>query len=586
MSEGAAPPLGLAWSALSFAVRGKDGAPPKEILKDVHGSVPAGEVCAVLGPSGSGKSTMLNVLAGRVVGGAGTRIAGHVSLDGVPISPARYRKKIAYVMQDDALDPTATPREALTFSAALRLGKNPVETKAAVEAMLTQLGLDECADTLVGGELIKGISGGERKRTSVGVELVTEPRTLFLDEPTSGLDSYTAFSVVSQLKRVARETGATVVCTIHQPSSEIFAMFDRVICLKSGRVVYSGPVDQLPEYMGARGYPLPVNFNPADHLMFCVQTSTVEQLEAAKMFQVLPPPASDTVGEAHSQTEVLQPVTTPFFTQLGWLLHRESKRNVRDVPALIGRFGITLFLNLLFGAIFYGAGSKDDANPQNANDHFGALVMVTISAMFGGAQPALLAFPVERPIFLREFSSGTYDSLPYFCSKVCVELPLSFAQTTVQWVAVYWLIGFQGSFILLLVTSFALASAATSVAICIGCITPDVKQAIEAVPLLFVPQMLFAGFFTRTTQIPVFLRWAQYLCSLKYTLNLIVIIEFSDKLCARGGPENVRFCKELKDGLDLKDDDAWLYALILFGLFAVFRTLGAIILAQKARSVY
>ena len=177
------------------------------------------------------------------------------------------------------------------------------------------------------------------------------------------------------------------------------------------------------------------------------------------------------------------------------------------------------------------AASRDDSKQQQFNDHFGALVMVAISSMFGAAQPALLAFPTERPIFLREYSAGTYSVLPYFISKVCVELPLSFAQSLVQWVLVYFLIGFQGSFLLLLLASWALGCAATSVAVLLGCLVPDVKQAMEMTPVVFVPQMLFAGFFVRTSQIPIFLRWAQYLCSLKYSLNLLVLIEFSESRC-------------------------------------------------------
>ena len=155
---------------------------------------------AVLGPSGSGKSSMLNVLAGRMAPSSSMHLRGHVAVDGQPVNPIKFRKNMAYVMQDDALDPTATPREALTFSAKLRLGKDAAATEKAVEDTLADLGITECADTLIGGERIKGISGGERKRTSVGVEMVTEPRLLFLDEPTSGLDSYSAYNTVAQLK--------------------------------------------------------------------------------------------------------------------------------------------------------------------------------------------------------------------------------------------------------------------------------------------------------------------------------------------------------------------------------------------------
>jgi hypothetical protein len=127
--------------------------------------------------------------------------------------------------------------------------------------------------------------------------------------------------------------------------------------------------------------------------------------------------------------------------------------------------------------------------------------MVTISSMFGAAQPTLLAFPEQRPIFLREYSTGTYSIMPYFISKVCFEFPLAFAQSLVQWLVVYWLISFRGSFMLLLLASFALGLASASIAVLMGCAVADVKTASELLPVVFVPQMLFAGFFVSTDQV-------------------------------------------------------------------------------------
>jgi ABC-type multidrug transport system ATPase subunit len=178
------------------------------------------------------------------------------------------RQMIAFVAQDDSLPPTETPREAIHFSAKLRLGRSMTEEKLIhlTEYMLEELGLTDCADTIVGGPLIKGISGGERKRTSVGVELVVKPTMVFLDEPTSGLDAFSAVQVCRMLKKVAN-SGASVLCTIHQPSSKIFREFDHLILLNKGRVMYQGPVHQVTDYFTARGHPCPVNYNPSDWMM-------------------------------------------------------------------------------------------------------------------------------------------------------------------------------------------------------------------------------------------------------------------------------------------------------------------------------
>ncbi|GMH47425.1 hypothetical protein TrVE_jg4854 [Triparma verrucosa] len=575
----------LKWNDLSFAMKEVKGEIP--ILSNQFGSAPASTLTCIMGPSGAGKSSLLNVLAGRVANGGKKSISGNISVDGTPIDPYTYRKQIAYVMQDDAISPTSTPREALTFSASLRLGGGATRPQIdkLVSDMLEELGLSECADRMVGGELIKGISGGERKRTSVGVELVTDPSLVFLDEPTSGLDSYSAHQLVLLLKRLANTGRATVLCTIHQPSSEVFLLFDNTILLKDGRVVYGGKVADMNSYFAGKSFPVPENTNPADHAMFTVQINSGKELDAKGVFMI--DAEARELKKQGSTTkdgkDIVPDVKSTAYTQLRWLCSREFDALRRDKAALVGRFGITIFLNVLFGLIFNGAADKDDSINSNFGDHFGALTMVTISSMFGAAQPTLLAFPSQRPIFLREYSTGTYSILPYIFSKLLFEIPLAFSQTLVQWLVVYWMIGFQGNFFLLLLSSFALGVASASVAVLLGSAVEDVKTASELMPVMFVPQMLFAGFFVAADQIPEYLRWAQYLCSLKYAMNLLSIVEFGEDSCQAGAEAQ---CAKLLDGNEVEEDLAWFYILVLFGLFAVFRTVGAYVLTVKATTVF
>ena len=260
----------LAWSDLSFHIKSKsknDQGSSTSILDKTFGDIPASSLTCIVGPSGAGKTSLLNVLAGRVANGGAKVISGGIFVDGEAIDPFSYRKQIAYVMQDDAITPTSTPREALTFSANLRLGgeASKEEIDKMVENMLNDLGLSECADRMVGGQLIKGISGGERKRTSVGVELVTDPSLVFLDEPTSGLDAYTAHQLVQLLKRISKAGRSTVLCTMHQPSSEVFLSFDNAIVMKDGMIVYGGPVPEMTNFFNRGGFPIPDFTNPADH---------------------------------------------------------------------------------------------------------------------------------------------------------------------------------------------------------------------------------------------------------------------------------------------------------------------------------
>lgn len=578
--------LGMTWDKLNFTVKDE-----LKVLDNVSGCVESGSVCAIMGPSGSGKSSLLNVLAGRSASGGDVKVQGTVRVGGDVVDPVEYRTKIAYVMQDDALMATTTPREALRFSAALRMtGVSAEEMEEAVTSMLNALGIQDCADTFIGNELIKGISGGQRKRTSVGIELITQPSLLFLDEPTSGLDSHTAYTLVKLLKKIA-SSNASILCTIHQPSSEVFFLFDSCIFLKKGRVLFQGPVSEMAATFSSMGYECPQNYNPADYVMFLSQTESTEDLEKHGIFDKATsgsPCKMVTNGSTKEETSdgyhVVQ--KAGFFTQLRWVFHREFTNTYRNIPALMGRFGVTIILNLIFGLIFSGAGDSNNADQDEISAHFGSLTMVMISAMFGSGQPTLLEFPAERPMFMREYSTGTYSVVTYSIAKLSMEVPILFVQCVVQFGIVYPMIQFQGDFIVLVMGAFGTGVASASLAVLLGCLVNDVKQATEMAPLLFVPQILFAGFFIRTSLIPVYMRWAQYLCALKYGLNLVLMNEFAASQDSCQGEEEAINCAKILDDNNIEKDDWWLYMLILAALFVGLRVIAMTVLSKKAVKFY
>ena len=201
------------------------------ILHGVDLVLRPGELTAVMGASGAGKSTLLELAAGRREAGTTT---GRVMYNGVPLSAA-LRHCIAFVHQHDVALATLTVRETLRYAAALRMPHAAADRGEAVERMLSLLRLGACADTRV-----ERVSGGERKRLSIGVELVRSSPVLLLDEPTTGLDAPGAHAVAASLQRLAR-AGHTVAMTIHQPSPESAALFDRLVLLWEGRVAYDGP---------------------------------------------------------------------------------------------------------------------------------------------------------------------------------------------------------------------------------------------------------------------------------------------------------------------------------------------------------
>jgi ABC-type multidrug transport system ATPase subunit len=586
----------------------------KKILDNVWGESPQGEITAIMGPSGAGKTSLLNILAGRARSNGNVFIDADVRLNNVQVDPTKsaVRSKIAFVAQDDAITATSTPREAIRFSAKLRLPRNTseVQIESLVDGMISALGLSSCADTMVGNAMIKGISGGERKRTSVGIELVTKPAMVFLDEPTSGLDSFSALQLVDVLHKVAR-AGASVLFTIHQPASEIFNSFDHLILLNKGLVMYRGSVAAVPSYFSERNFPVPQNYNPADWIMSVAQQNSIADLTKSGFFDTEPSSIEPPTRVSHLQAEgkIVNPLgislhddssqdTTDidkilikgdyqhvsFATQTRVLYKREFTNLKRDKGSLIARFGITIFLNLLFGLIFKGVGEASNDVMVNTQSHFGAFVMCLMSAMFGAGQPALFGILEDRPIFLREYATHHYSMGPYFAARFTIELILSFFQTLVAALITYWLIGLQSTFFMYVAVLYTLGLAASAVALWLGSIAGVPKIAQELLPILYVPQMLFAGFFVATSLIPVWLRWVQYVCFLTYAIRIGLLAEFES--CANDvtNPLSAKNCQTILDSTSAKGDQKWLYWMILFILFAAFRLCALYVLRSKSKA--
>lgn len=573
------PASSLTWKSLSFSVATKDG--EKQVLKDLNGKLTPGELTCILGPSGSGKTSLLNILSGRVRASPGSSIGGQIHINNNLIEPWQHQHLFGYVMQEDTLFATETPREVLSLAAKLKLkGIKEAEVKSLIADMIESLGLTKCADTIIGNEIIKGISGGEKKRTAISVELMTNPTMCFLDEPTSGLDTAAAYKVVEVLKDLTK-LRQSVLCTIHQPSSEIFHLFDNAIFLAKGQVIYQGKPSGIKPHFEALGFQCPAEYNPADFVMFLIETAddaTFDKLLKGAQVTGETLTESDTESKKTDQSALPPPPQRKGpLVELSVLFGRALRNAFRDKASLGARYGSTIFLNLLFSVIFFQTGvlDKEDYDLQS---HQGAVTFVGINAMFGCAQPQLLTFPLERGVFLREHSAQMYGVVPYFLSKTLIEIPMLLLQMLLQWGIVYWLMGFNGNFLWHVGGTTLIGAASASMAVMVSCMVRDVKTAAEVGPLLFVPQILFAGFFIKMEQIPVFMRWVQYTCSLKWGMNLILLNEFNHD----DNPMGARML-ELND---VEEDLTGLYVLIMFAIFVVPRIIGAIILTKKSKTVY
>lgn len=251
----------LSFANVHYTVKLPGRKEPLHVLKGVSGVLRPGTLTAIMGPSGCGKSTMLDVLASTKNVGL---IQGDVRLNGRP-RDGHFRSSCAYVMQEDCCHKTLTVRETLFFTAALRLGPHVGREQrlARIRDTLADVDLTHVADTKIGDDVSGGLSGGQRRRVTIAIELISQPMLVLLDEPTSGLDAYGAQQVVSSLRRFA-DRGRTLACTIHQPRAETFALFHQLLLMKAGETMYCGPVAGITAHLGACGVPCPPGVNPAD----------------------------------------------------------------------------------------------------------------------------------------------------------------------------------------------------------------------------------------------------------------------------------------------------------------------------------
>jgi ABC-type multidrug transport system ATPase subunit/ABC-type multidrug transport system permease subunit len=529
----------LEWSNIKCLINNK------VILNNQNGLVNSGEFLSILGCSGSGKTTLLNILSGRL-NFKNITITGQILYNNTNIK--HLGKNVAYVMQRDYLLENLTVTESLCF-----LKKLSGNNRYNIETLINTLLLSECQKTPV-----RLLSGGEKKRLAIALELIQRPRILFLDEPTSGLDSFTAFTVINSLKSFASNNNLIIIATLHQPSSELYNLIDKLIIINKGHLIYNGYQSNAINYFNKLGYNCPYNYNPADYFITLSQ-----KIKIPLNIQKQQPILIKTLIQTKKYPNCI-------YSETYILTHRYCLNYYRDTTSIFTRIGINIFLNIFFGLIFKNAG-----NSKDLMTHFGSIVQIAISAMFASTQPVLLTFPIERKIFIREYFNGYYRVISYFIAKTLVEIPLSFFLTLLTVIIRYWLLNLQGNFWKYIGILFLLDFVAGSMALFLGCLTKNIKVAIELSPLIFVPQIMFAGFFIKITQIPLYLRWCQYVCILKYIINLLLINEFQDCHSLE--------CNQLFNDNNINKGDEYLYLIILTTIFILFRLLSLVFLKNNSR---
>uniref|UniRef100_A0A667ZCN4 ATP-binding cassette, sub-family G (WHITE), member 2a n=1 Tax=Myripristis murdjan TaxID=586833 RepID=A0A667ZCN4_9TELE len=510
---------------------------------------------AIMGATGSGKSSFLDVLAARK-DPAG--LSGEVLIDGAP-QPPNFKCLSGYVVQDDVVMGTLTVRENFSFSAALRLPSSisQKEKEEKVNRLIQELGLTKVADSKVGTQLIRGISGGERKRTNIGMELIIDPSVLFLDEPTTGLDASTANSVLLLLKRMASH-GRTIILSIHQPRYAIYRLFDSLTLLVNGKQVYHGPAQTALDYFADIGYTCEPHNNPADFFLDVINgdSTAVAFNFLNKLFIVYADAVSTSrrgiednlvqeyrssshykqtkaelerivMGKETSSRPPSRTITynTGFFTQFRWVLKRTFRNLMLNPQTSIAQVAVTLFLALVVGAIFFDV-QDDRSGLQN---RFGALFFITVNQCFSSVSSAEL-FITERKLFIHEYISGYYRVSVYFLTKILSDIiTLRTIPAIIFSCVAYFMIGFKATvdaFFTFMVSVALVAYTATSMTMAISADQSVVAIANIFMTITFVFMMIFAGLLVNLPSIASWLAWLKYFSIPRYGLAALQINEF------------------------------------------------------------
>lgn len=448
--------------------------PKKEILKGISGTCQPGRVLAILGSSGAGKTTLLDILACNPTPGG--RVQGEILVDGVPRRPVIFRRSACYVMQRDVLLAAATVREAITTSALLKLPMSMSHTDKInkVNSILHELGLEECQNTLIGDDLmgIKGISGGQRRRVSIGIEIIKDPRVIFLDEPTSGLDSEMAAALMHTLKGLSR-LGRTVVLTIHQPNSLITSEFDDFMLLSGGETVYNGAWEDAVAFFAAAGLQCPAYSNPTDFFLHTLQEPDnvkllVNQQKEKEGIQLSESKKNLSADEENVLTEVEgvdKPVGNIFavknlFCGLagktdkeeeskgpgvpGWyqvkvLAARNLRNYMRNPVMFFSETAQYAFMGVFVGLMYLRLNNSVETGVQDrlASLWFGMAVL-----SFTPSFTAATVWDRERILLRREASQSLYSVTSWFAAKSAVVIPMQIAQTLLFGLIAFFMVGY------------------------------------------------------------------------------------------------------------------------------------------------
>ncbi|GMI97393.1 ATP-binding cassette G23 [Hibiscus trionum] len=584
---------------LSYTIHAKDSffhllhkrPKPVEVLKSVGFVARSSDIVGIVGPSGTGKSSLLRIISGRVHDKDFDPCS--ISIDDRLIaSPAQLRKICGFVAQEDDLLPLLTVRETLNFSAKFRLkDMSSKEKEERVESLMHELGLLHVADSFVGDHEHRGISGGERKRVSIGVDMIHDPPILLLDEPTSGLDSSSALQVIELLASMARGRGRTVLLSIHQPSYRILGYVSKFLLLSRGSVVHNGSLELLEENIQRLGFRIPIQLNALEYAM-----EIMPAIEASSSkFDIVE--HKDTYVWSEEECNRIQHIRDDddndrrmmnfwfssnlleimFLCSRFWKIIYRTKQLflARTMQAIVGGFGL--------GSVYI----KVRRDEEGIAERLG-LFAFSLSFLLSSTVEALPIFLQERRVLMKEASRGAYKISSYMIANTIVFMPFLFVVSILFAVPVYWIVGLNPSipaFLFFVFIVWLIILMASSLVLFLSAISPDFISGNSLICTVLGSFFLFSGYFIPKDNIPKYWLFMYYVSLYRYPLDALLTNEYWSMRnecfswgfsgCSMSGNDVLK-----SRGLD--EDSRWMNVGIMFGFFVLYRVLCWIILARKA----
>lgn len=567
----------------------------KFILKDVNCEARPGEMTAIAGPSGAGKTTLLEILGGEI---SPRKVSGKVLVNGCSIHPEFFRRICGFVTQDDALFPLLSVEETLMYSALLRLSGGKKEAISRVKVLIKELGLDHVAGSKIGEGSNHGISGGERRRVSIGVELVHDPSVILIDEPTSGLDSASALQVITLLTQIANKEGKTVILTIHQPGFRILELINRLVLLSNGHVVHNGSLKLLEQRLKDCGYCIPPRINVLEFAIevpSCILIQSSEQASKSLDGSFFPKDMVVTEGRYNKDDSCVRNLnnfgvkrlscSNSHLEEIFILGERFCKNIFRTKQLFAARIMQALTAGLIIGTIFMNV--RNDQRQIALQTRIGFFAF-TLTFLLSSTTEGLPIFLQERRIFMRETTRGAYRVSSYVISNTIVFLPFLLMVGLLYTTPVYWLVGLRQNidgFLYFALVVWMVVLMSNALTACFSALVPNFIMGTSIIAGLMGSFFLFSGYFISKENIPNYWIFMHYISLFKYPFECFMINEYGGKggrrCLERERGECSLYAYEFLRQQGLQESHKWSNLLIMLAFVIGYRVLCFLILWCK-----